>query len=117
MKTIIQNKIGEVHNNSTGLTDHQLKTKRFLNLHGPGRWICNKKLIKDQDCAYRIKDFRSFLKTKKHDYGRVFTWWEMGKCKLKEIIKDCGRENVSLLNGKENVYINAMMIWSRTQLI
>ena len=92
---------------SIGLSDHFAVISRFekrdINL-GPGRWICNNQLLRDEQCAQRIKYFWYYWKTQKYNYGNLLEWWDHGKCKLKEIIKNVGSEKYN----KEKRYKNEL---------
>ena len=50
MSSNLCDKIDQIYNNATGLTDHQAVIVKLNDLdtsHGPGRWICNNNLLED----------------------------------------------------------------------
>ena len=89
-----------IGNSALSLTDHRIIAMRLNKeniLKGPGRWMCNNLLLNDEHCKIRIERLWTYWKTKKGDYNNILDWWDMGKTKIKEIIKEFGIEK-----GKEN---------------
>ena len=81
-----------------GFSDHNAITIRLtesLTVRGPGRWICNNESLKDQDCINRVENFWRFWKTKKCKLDNIIDWWEMGKYKIKEILREYGVEKAN----------------------
>ena len=96
----ILNEIMSIGNSALSLTDHRIIVMRLNKeniLKGPGRWMCNNLLLNDEHCKIRIERLWTYWKTKKGDYNNILDWWDMGKTKIKEIIKEFGIEK-----GKED---------------
>ena len=80
---------------ATGLSDHHIINVRMVcnqNIYGPGRWICNNSALKNDDVKSRIELFWNFWRTQKYVYESLLIWWDYGKSRLKEILRDYGRE-------------------------
>ena len=85
------NVIEQINTNPTGLSDHEIIHIKLINHDnpkGPGRWICNNSILNNEDCSFRINHFWDYWKKKKNNYPDLLTWWEYGKTKLKEIIRN-----------------------------
>ena len=80
-----------IYLDSIGITDHSAVIVRFENktiATGIPRWICNNKLLLDRQCKFRIDSFWKFWRTQKHVYASLLEWWDIGKNRFKEILKD-----------------------------
>ena len=89
------NNVADVTVNNCGLSDHSIVCLKLNNpsiCHGQGRWICNNSLLKDDDCIFRIESFWNFWREEKDNYDSLAKWWESGKYRIKEIIRDYGKE-------------------------
>lgn len=85
------NQLQEVSVDSSGLSDHSTIFVRLNNQSvptGKGRWICNNEILKDEQCRDRVEWFWNYWTTQKDVYDSLFVWWDIGKSRLKEIIKD-----------------------------
>ena len=83
-------KIKQISVEPTSLSDHNTIIVRIENVlikKGPGRWICGKDLLTDEICKQKIKWFWNFWKTQKIKYKDIMEWWDLGKNRLKEIMK------------------------------
>lgn len=91
----ILNNVTDVEVNPLGLSDHNivfLKLEDSHTFHGQGRWMCNNSLLKDKDCSFRIEMFWKFWHGQKDGHDSLADWWEWGKTRTKEIIKEYGKE-------------------------
>ncbi len=87
--------ISEANVSSVGLSDHCALSFRLQKQEvakGPGRWFCNNNILKEEQCKDRITFFWDYWKTQKNTFESVLNWWDFGKMKLKEIIKDYDSE-------------------------
>ena len=95
VSTNMLNQIENISCKVYGLSDHHpitLKLSDGKPSHGYGRWICNNNILNDEDCLFRVKHFWIFWRTQKDKYCNLIEWWEIGKCRLKEIIQDYSKE-------------------------
>ena len=87
----VMTQVKEFSVNTTGLSDHRIITmrlgKRTMQL-GPGRWFCDNAVFRDKECKTRIKNFWRYWKSRKNGYIDILDWWDIGKSRLKEILKD-----------------------------
>ena len=91
----IEHQYKETSIDSTGFYDHNTVIARLDNQKIPiaiPRWICNNDLLQDDQCKFRIENFWTFWTTQKHQYESLFNWWDIGKNRLKEIIKEYDNE-------------------------
>ena len=89
---------------SYGLSDHHIVCMKLHDSstpHGQGRWICNNSLRKDEDCNFRFIIFWKYWITQKHNYDTLADWWESGKFRIKEIIKEYGKEKASVQKQRQ----------------
>ena len=52
---------------------------------GPGRWLFNISLLKDEDFVNAIKDFWADWSALKAIFPTIQKWWEVGKAKIKRL--------------------------------
>ena len=106
MSDTLGNQFKEISVDSSGLSDHSTVLVRLDNKSipmGKGRWICNNELFKDDQCKIRVEWFWNYWSTQKNHYNCLFDWWDTGKNRLKEIIKDYDIEKQQNEKHRKNV--------------